>query len=251
MTGTTDTPHSQHLAHLATAGELVAARKLDEAEGEILRALAGLPTDPKALNLLALVRYKLGRLEDAHSTYREIAGATPQDAGARRNLGLLALKLGRLDEALPELEMAVRIAPGDERAWSYLGYTYAKKGKAVEAAEAFRRAGQDALASQLEQSAKVQRSPPPLARVAFARPVALAPPLPAPARRSRARRRAPSPATPRSRPRRSPSTSVRRATSPTSGAAPTRSARSTVWPGPRTAVRCCTSRPRPWRARVR
>ena len=182
MTGTTDTPHSQHLAHLATAGELVAARKLDEAEGEILRALAGLPTDPKALNLLALVRYKLGRLEDAHSTYREIAGATPQDAGARRNLGLLALKLGRLDEALPELEMAVRIAPGDERAWSYLGYTYAKKGKAVEAAEAFRRAGQDALASQLEQSAKVQRSPPPLARVAFARPVALAPPLPAPAR---------------------------------------------------------------------
>jgi hypothetical protein len=166
---------------LANAGELVAARKFGEAEGEILRALAEVPADAKALNLLALVRYKLGRLEDAHATYREIAAATPQDGGARRNLGLLALKLGRLDEALPELEMAVRIAPGDERAWSYLGYSYAKKGRAVEAAAAFRRAGQDQLAGELEQSAKIQRPPTPLRLAAFSRPVALAPPLPAPA----------------------------------------------------------------------
>jgi tetratricopeptide (TPR) repeat protein len=189
MTSAPDAPQAARLAlvaRLASAGELVAARKFDEAEGEILRALAGVPADARALNLLALVRYKLGRLEDAHATYREIAGATPQDAGARRNLGLLALKLGRLDEALPELEMAVRMAPGDERAWSYLGYTYAKKGKLVEAAAAFRRAGQDALAGELEQSAKVQaHRAPPLTRVAFARPVALAPPLPAPGAESR------------------------------------------------------------------
>jgi len=191
MNGASDAPAISPSAHLASAGELVAARKFDEAEGEILRALAGVPADAKALNLLALVRYKLGRLEDAHSTYREIAGATPQDGGARRNLGLLALKLGRLDEALPELEMAVRIAPGDERAWSYLGYTYAKKGKVVEAAAAFRRAGQNALAGELEQSAKGHRPPTPLARVAFARPVALAPPLPAPAAEGAESRREP------------------------------------------------------------
>jgi tetratricopeptide (TPR) repeat protein len=176
-----DVQHAASSGHLAAAGELVAARKFSEAEGEILRALAGVPADGRALNLLALVRYKLGRLEEAHATYREIAGETPQDAGARRNLGLLALKLGRLDEALPDLEMAVRIAPGDERAWSYLGYAYAKKGKVVEAAAAFRRAGQDALAGELEQSAKVHRSPAPLARAGSSRPVALAPPLPAPA----------------------------------------------------------------------
>jgi tetratricopeptide (TPR) repeat protein len=174
-------PSASHLAHLASAGELVAARRFNEAEGEILRALAGVPADAKALNLLALVRYKLGRLEDARSTYHEIAGATPEDAGARRNLGLLSLKLGRLDEALPELELAVRLAPGDERAWSYLGYTYAKQGRPVEAAAAFRRASQDALALELEESAKPQRSSAPLARAAFSRPIALAPPLPAPA----------------------------------------------------------------------
>jgi hypothetical protein len=165
------------VAHLASAGELVASKKFGEAEGEILQALSASPADAKALTLLALVRYKLGRFEDAHATYRELAGAAPHDAAARRNLGLLALKLGRIDEALPELEMAVRIAPGDARAWSYLGYAYAKKGDIVPAAAAFRRAGQDALASELDQAAKVQRPPTP-SRASFGRPVALAPPLP-------------------------------------------------------------------------
>src|SRR6188508_1296565 len=149
---------------LAAAGALVAAKRFDEAEGEILRALTGAPKNVQALNLLALVRYKLGKLEDAHATYREIAGAAPQDAHARRNLGLIALKLGKVDEALPELEMAVRLTPGDERAWSYLGYAYAKKGEVVEAAAAFRRAGQDALALELEHAATVRRPPTPSLR---------------------------------------------------------------------------------------
>jgi len=150
------------MTHLASAGELVAAKRFGEAESEILRALSDAPRNVQALNLLALVRYKLGRLEEAHATYREIAGASPQDAHARRNLGLIALKLGNVDEALPELEMAVRLTPGDERAWSYLGYAYAKKGEVVEAAAAFRRAGQDALALELEHAATVRRPPTPM-----------------------------------------------------------------------------------------
>ncbi|MFL5305192.1 MAG: tetratricopeptide repeat protein [Polyangia bacterium] len=193
------------IAHLASAGELVAANKFGEAEEAILRALDSAPADAKALTLLALVRYKLGRLDEARATYRELVAAAPNDADARRNLGLLALKLGHLEEALPELEMAVRLAPGDSRAWSYLGYGFAKRGEVVEAAAAFRRAGQDALAVELEQAAKTQRPaqrttqhPPTtrgggtlaagvasdlgrggdLGRGALSRPVALAPPLP-------------------------------------------------------------------------
>jgi uncharacterized protein (AIM24 family) len=151
----------ESMSHLASAGELVAAKRFGEAESEILRALSDAPKNVQALNLLALVRYKLGRLEEAHATYREIAGAAPTDAHARRNLGLIALKLGHVDEALPELEMAVRLTPTDERAWSYLGYAYAKKGEVVEAAAAFRRAGQDALALELEHAATVRRPPTP------------------------------------------------------------------------------------------
>ena len=163
---------------LAAAGQLVAAKRFDEAEGEILRALSGAPKNVQALNLLALVRYKLGKLEDAHATYREIAGTAPQDAHARRNLGLIALKLGRVDEALPELEMAVRLVPGDDRAWSYLGYAYAKKGDVVEAAAAFRRAGQDALAVELEHAATVRRPPTPSLRSAEPSPASSLPPPP-------------------------------------------------------------------------
>lgn len=179
------------IAPLSSAGDLVAAKKFVEAEAEILRVVAQAPADPKALTLLGLVRYKLGRLEDARATYRDIVAAAPQDADARRNLGLLALKLGDLDEAQPQLEMAVRIEPGDTRAWSYLGYAFAKRGEVVAAAAAFRRAGQDALAVELEHAAKIQRPSaargggtltgapgPDFARAALSRPVALAPPLP-------------------------------------------------------------------------
>jgi uncharacterized protein (AIM24 family) len=145
------------LSHLATAGELVAASRFREAEVEVLRAISGLPADLRALNLLALVRFKLGRLDEARTTYREIAAATPNDASTRRHLGLLALKLERIDEAITELEMAARLAPGDQQAWSYLGYAYTKKGEPVPAAAAFRRAGQDALATELENAAKTRR----------------------------------------------------------------------------------------------
>jgi uncharacterized protein (AIM24 family) len=143
--------------HLATAGELVAAARFREAEVEVLRALSGLPADLRALNLLALVRFKLGRLEEARATYREIANATPNDATVRRNLGLLSLKLDSVEEAIPELEMAARLVPSDKQAWSYLGYAYAKKGQTVPAAAAFRHAGQDALAEELEHAATARR----------------------------------------------------------------------------------------------
>jgi uncharacterized protein (AIM24 family) len=147
------------VAHLATAGELVAASRFREAEVEVLRALSGLPADLRALNLLALVRFKLGRLEEARATYREIATSAPNDAAARRSLGLLALKLDHLDEAIAELEMAARLSPQDQQAWSYLGYAYAKKGDTVRAAAAFRRAGQDALAVELEHASTARRPP--------------------------------------------------------------------------------------------
>jgi uncharacterized protein (AIM24 family) len=153
----TESDPDRFVGYLATAGELIAGGRFGEAEAEVLRSLTGLPTDLRALNLLALVRIKLGRLDEARATYREISAAAPQDATARRNLGLVALKLDHIDEAIPELEAAARLAPGDQHAWSYLGYAYAKKGDTVPAAAAFRRAGQDALAAELEHAATMRR----------------------------------------------------------------------------------------------
>jgi uncharacterized protein (AIM24 family) len=139
--------------HLGSAGSLVAGQRYQEAEGEVLRALASVPGDLRALNLLALVRFKLGRLDEARATYREIATRSPGDPSVRRNLGLLALKAERVDEAISELEMAAHLAPDDKGSWSYLGFAYTRRGDTVAAAAAFRRGGQDAVADDLEAAA--------------------------------------------------------------------------------------------------
>ena len=103
-------------AHMRRANSLVAERRLADAELEIVRALEGDPDDLQALKLLALVRFRLGRLEEAGEAYRQVTSAAPGDAAARMNLGLIALKLERFEEAAAELETALRLRPDDQRA---------------------------------------------------------------------------------------------------------------------------------------
>lgn len=141
------------------AGELVSSRRLPEAETEIAQALAHAPHDLRALKLLALVRFKLGRLAEARETYQTVVRAAPDDPGVRRSLGLVALKLEWFHEAVGELEAAARLEPGDRRVWSYLGYAYARVGRSTDAADAFRRAGQPDLAAEMDRGTAVV--PPP------------------------------------------------------------------------------------------
>jgi Tfp pilus assembly protein PilF/uncharacterized protein (AIM24 family) len=138
---------------LHRTSELVAAQRLPEAELELLRAQADAPHDLRILKLLALVRFKLGRLAEARQIYREAAQIAPEDAAIRLNLGLIALKLDWFEEAVTELEATVRLRPEDRRAWSYLGYACARTGARGQAAAAFRRAGQHELAAEMERVA--------------------------------------------------------------------------------------------------
>jgi uncharacterized protein (AIM24 family) len=138
------------LRHLRRAGELIGARRLPEGELELLKGLAISPRDLRALKLLALVRFKLGRLAEAREVYRHAREVAPSDAAVRLNLGLIALKLDWFEEAVAELESATRLAPDELRAWSYLGYAHARTGAVSRAAAAFRRAGQDEVAAELE-----------------------------------------------------------------------------------------------------
>jgi len=82
------------LAQLRRASELVSAQRLPEAEAELLGAQRVSPRDLRVLKLLALVRFKLGRLAEAGQIYREAAQVAPEDPAVRLNLGLIALKLG-------------------------------------------------------------------------------------------------------------------------------------------------------------
>jgi uncharacterized protein (AIM24 family) len=138
--------------HLRRAGELIGAQRLPEGELEILKGLALSPRDLRALKLLALVRFKLGRLAEAREVYRTAHEVAPADAAVRLNLGLIALKMDWFEEAISELESATRLGPEDQRAWSYLGYAYARTGARSRAAAAFRRAGQEEVAVEIERS---------------------------------------------------------------------------------------------------
>lgn len=139
--------------HLRRAGELIGAQRLPEGELEILKGLALSPRDLRALKLLALVRFKLGRLAEAREVYRTAHEVAPEDAAVRLNLGLIALKMDWFEEAISELESATRLAPEDQRAWSYLGYAYARTGAKARAAAAFRKAGQEEVAVEIERAA--------------------------------------------------------------------------------------------------
>ncbi len=143
---------------LHRTSELVVAQRLPEAELELLRAQADAPHDLRVLKLLALVRFKLGRLAEARQIYREAAQIAPDDAAIRLNLGLIALKLDWFEEAVTELEATVRLRPEDRRAWSYLGYACARTGARGQAAAAFRRAGQHELAAEMERVATTSAS---------------------------------------------------------------------------------------------
>ena len=140
------------LAQLRRASELVSAQRLPEAETELLVARRQSPRDLRVLKLLALVRFKLGRLAEAGAVYREAAEVAPDDPAVRLNLGLIALKLESFAEAAQELEAAVRSQPDDRRTWSYLGYAYARSASPAQAASAFRRAGQHELAAEMERA---------------------------------------------------------------------------------------------------
>jgi tetratricopeptide (TPR) repeat protein len=143
-------PSEAFRTHMRRAGALVAERRLPEAEAELVLALAATPGELRALKLLALVRFRLGRFSEARESYRSVAQAAPDDAAARLNLGLIALKLEWFSEAAEELEAAVRLRADDRRALSYLAYAYARLGRTADAAQAFRRAGQPELAAELD-----------------------------------------------------------------------------------------------------
>ena len=137
------------LDQLSSAADLVVGRRFREAEVEVLRALSIVPADVRGLKLLALIRFKLGRLEEARLICRDLTVALPRDPGIRLKLGLIALKLDRIEESVQELEQAGRLAPDDLRVWSYLGFAYARHGEPARAAAAFRRAGQESHAAEI------------------------------------------------------------------------------------------------------
>jgi uncharacterized protein (AIM24 family) len=166
-------PDRAFVARLTRGGELLRAEKLDAAVAELREALALRPGEAKVLNLLGLATFRLGRFLEAREIFKDLSGRRPDDASMRLNLGLVHLKMGEVDEAIRELRRARDLDPAQVRTLGYLGLAYARQGEFALARDAFRAAGQEDLAremeEQLEAPSEADAVPKPVADITTAR----------------------------------------------------------------------------------
>lgn len=125
--------------------------KVEEARGCFDAALKLAPDDEKVLGLLGLTHFRLEDFDSASGIYEALVKKSPDDASYRLNLGLVHLKLDRADDAIRELDRSRSLDPSQIRTVSYLGLAHARNGDYAEAYEAFLRADQAALATEMEQ----------------------------------------------------------------------------------------------------
>jgi len=137
--------------HLTAAGDLLKQDKVEEAKSELAAALALKGDDIKALGLFGLACFRLSAFDEALPVYKKLVELKPNDASYRLNLGLVHLKLGNAAQSIRELVKSRDLDPSQQRTVAYLGLAYARLGDFARAYEAFMRAGQEQLASEMEQ----------------------------------------------------------------------------------------------------
>ena len=98
---------------LANIGRgLLAQERFTDAEQTLVRALALEPRDLAALQNLAEVRRRLGRVEEAEAGYRAVLAIDSDYALAHAGLGHMLAAGGRHEEGLEHLTRAVTLQPG-------------------------------------------------------------------------------------------------------------------------------------------
>ena len=100
--------------------------RLDEAMGEIKRALELDPLSPRINSSLGSELYWAGRLDQAIEQYRKMLEMDPNSAAAHSGLGLIYARKGMHAEAIAEMRKALDLSPGDTNAIGMLGYAYGR-----------------------------------------------------------------------------------------------------------------------------
>jgi serine/threonine-protein kinase len=111
-----------------------------EAAPYLMAAVALRPDCPEALNVLGVLRYSAGDLDDAEALFRKAAAVAPSCASAHSNLGLVLEARGETDEALACFRRAVAVDPTYAAAQANLGMALRSKGRLDEAVACGRRA---------------------------------------------------------------------------------------------------------------
>lgn len=161
----------EFLFHLYRGSELLKDNEVDEAKGELERALALQPRDIEGQSLLGVVYFRLGHYPRAIRIYEELLAAQPEEIAPRVNLALCYLKTAQPEHARVLLEEVVQRKADHTRAWGYLGLCHQRLGDLDKARIAFARAGKPGLAARLgpgpaTQGTTVPPAPPPVAEIA-------------------------------------------------------------------------------------
>jgi arylsulfatase A-like enzyme/Flp pilus assembly protein TadD len=106
----------------------------------LLGELAAEEPTPVVRNALAIALVAAGRIQEADGILRQLLAADPDDSVARETTGLLALRRGRLGEARQHLERAVALDGEAANAWNLLGVARFQSQDAAGALAAWRRA---------------------------------------------------------------------------------------------------------------
>ncbi len=121
-------------AQAASAGDFAQADRLYRA------ILAVRPREPEALHSLSIVRYQLGRHDEALSLVERLLALRPDFAEAHYSRGTMLQNLGRFEPALASFEKALALAPDNRDALQNRGVTLAALKRFDEALASFDRA---------------------------------------------------------------------------------------------------------------
>ncbi|MDQ3134611.1 MAG: tetratricopeptide repeat protein [Acidobacteriota bacterium] len=114
--------------------------RLNEAIGELSRAIALDARLAKAHNLLAVAYDRKGLHDRAKDSYENALDITREDAQTLNNLGYSMYLNGNYRAAVERLKRAAKLAPADERIWNNLALAQSRLGKYDDAFKSFKRA---------------------------------------------------------------------------------------------------------------
>src|SRR5438132_4285845 len=96
---------------LAQAAEALAQNRIKMAGSLVSRFLRNKADDPDALDLMATVERRAGRLDEALQLMSRCIALSPENAGYRFNYVGILRGLGKLDEALTQIDLLLRNDP--------------------------------------------------------------------------------------------------------------------------------------------
>jgi tetratricopeptide (TPR) repeat protein len=131
---------SPGLAHYQNGWACFSQGRLAEAERAFEQSLSYGPNHPLTLTGLGIVRFQLGKHDDAISLLRRAVEQAPREAAIANTLGEFLCRLGRFGEAVPPLQAAIACEPHEAAFHLNLGNAYSGMGRQEEALASFRRA---------------------------------------------------------------------------------------------------------------